>query len=1038
MNLKFTFKTYRLLLLCVINLMAFQMAIAQKASVTGKVIDETGSPIPGVSVVIKGTTKGTTTNNDGNYTINANPKDFLIFSFVGYITEAVAVNNQNVVNLTLKEDAQILDEVVAIGYGTQRKKEITGAVVQISNEVISKSSTYDIGSALQGQIAGVSVQASDGAPGSEANIQIRGINSLNGKNEPLFVVDGIPYSGDPKLSISEIETIDVLKDAASASIYGTRGSGGVILITTKKGKIGQMKVSLDGYYGIQKITSGVPRQDFEENLYTEFKLAATNNGTHYQNAYHVLEQNRYGFTNNTDYNSTIVNDNAPIQNYSLNISGGKSDLSYNINANYFNQQGSIINSSLGRFNVRANTRFVKNKFTFTTSLGIRLDDQDYAPFGLLLEVYRNRPYQAPIDVNATTIGNAGPNGSNDAIRLGFLAARLKQTDNRKGNNLNGNIQAEYQITPNLKYTIRTGGSVSSDLRIRVNPSFVVLDNLGVRQPEPLPSGVYNQSSRGTSFTAENLLAFNKKFGSHNLGLLAGYSMERYTNSSFFAQKFGIVNNEVVNLNGTTINPNAGSLGDNVNSLIGMITRAQYDYKGKYLLSVSARRDGSSRFSKTYRWGYFPSVSAGWNISDEAFMQNISDKISNLRLRASFGTTGNQNFANYTNAANIVLGKDYTFGGDGSDVLALGFTQTGFANANVKWETSQQTNLGLDAGFFQGKLTFSADVYNTNKKDMLIPLLLPPTTGAGVGSTVVLNVGDMTNKGLELAAGYKSKGKFSWGVSGTYSKNINTVTKMSAANKLLYLVGSTGADLSGNNDRLTVLKEGLIAGAFMLIPTNGLIKTQEELDTYKKIDPTAKIGDLRYIDALTVDTDGDGIPDAGDNKINDDDRVFMGSGTPKFELGLNLNADYKNFDFQTQWFGAFGGKVFNGTKLYAYYHGTHKDLVYQYTSANVDSNIPIFRGGAHTNFRGWSDYFLEDGSFVRLRNVSLGYTLSNSIANKMHISKLRVYVAAQNPITLTKYQGFNPEVGNDGLNSRGIDKGNYPISAQYRMGFSFEF
>ncbi|GHB63745.1 SusC/RagA family TonB-linked outer membrane protein [Persicitalea jodogahamensis] len=1017
-------------------------AFAQEVLVTGKVTSEAGEIVPGATVVVQGTSRGTTSNAEGNYSISAPGNGTLVVSFVGYETTGIPINGRSKLDIVLKEGAIELEQVVAVGYGTQRKKEVTGAVGQVTNEVLVKSSTADLGTALQGQIAGVSVQASSGAPGATANIQIRGINSVTGANEPLYVVDGIPYSGDPRLSMSEIETIDVLKDAASASIYGTRGSGGVILITTKQGKAGAMKVSLDGYYGIQKITSGVPRSDFEGQMYSNFLYTNNINGTHLGNTWTPLETNRWGFTNNTDINDVIQQDNAPIQNYALNISGGKQDLSYSINANYFGQKGAIINSGYDRFNVRANTSYVRNKWTFRTSIGLRLEDQQYEPWGMLLEVYRYKPFQQMIDPNVGTIQDAGNNGSNEAINLGTLTARVKQTDRRKGGHFNGSLQAQYQLTNNIKLLSRFAATNTYNTRVRVNPLFVTYDNEGIRLPEVVRSGVYNSSDQAPTFVWENTITYSKRFGEHKVDLLGVYSMEKYSYSSFYAQKYGLVSNDITVLNGATLDPSAGSGSgwgqDRTNSLIGMLVRAQYDYKGKYLLSLSTRRDGSSRFSQKYRWGMFPSVSAGWNVSDENFWGSLPAAFSTFKIRGSYGTTGNQNFLDYSNAATITLAKDYVFGREGEDILALGATQTSFANKNVKWETTTQANLGFDLALFNNKLTFTGDVYNTQKRDMLFPLLVPPAAGGGNGATVILNVGDMNNKGIEFSSTYRHSGDLSWSASGTFYKNVNTITKMSGSNKVAYMAGGTVVNGVPNPDRVTVIKEGLIAGAFLVMPTNGIIKSAEELAEYKKLVPTAKIGDLRYIDALTVDTDGDGIPDKGDGLLNDDDRVFGGSGTPDFELGFNLNMDYKGFDLSMQWFGSFGAEVINGSKIYSYYYGTHRDLEYQYTAKNPNSDIPAYRGGGHANNRGWSDYWIEDATFVRLRNISLGYTIPTAVTKRAGISKLRVYAAAQNPITLTKYTGFDPEVGNDGLQTRGLDKGSYPISSQYRLGLQFDF
>lgn len=1003
---------------------------AQNITVTGTVRSSEGEPIPGANIVVKGTTRGTISGADGGYSIEVPADGTLVFSFIGYEKLEVPVKGKSKINANLKLSTIGLEEVVAIGYGTVRKKEVTGAVAQVSSDVLQQTATSDLGAALQGQIAGVNVQASSGSPGASSNIQIRGLSSVTGANAPLFVVDGIPYDGDPKLSNSEIETIDVLKDAASAAIYGTRGAGGVILITTKQGKAGRMKVGVDSYYGIQNITSSAPVMDFEEYLFANFIWTNNLNGTHYDNTWTPLESNRYQFTNRTDLEKVLVVDNAPIQNHSLNISGGKEGLTYNVVANYFDQEGSIINSSYSRFNVRANTNYVKDRWTFRTSLGFRVEEKESEPWQLLLEAYKYKPYQGAVDPDANIIQDGGNKGSNDAIAMSNLMAKLKQSDVRDGDHFNGSLQAEYKLHKNVRLTSRIGASYTNNTRVRINPLFRAYDNEGDIIPMQVRSGVYNSSDRSHSFAWENTINFDKKFGDHRVRALGVFSTESYTYTFFYAQKYDLLSNDITVLNGATMDPDAGSgkgwSQDRTNSLVGILGRLQYDYKGRYLLSVSARHDGSSRFSKKYRWGTFPSVSAGWNVSDEQFWDGLRNTFSGLKLRASYGTTGNQNFLDYSNAATITLEKDYVLGPEENDRLVLGATQTAFANRNVKWETTIQRNIGFDLSMFDNKFTFSGDFYNTDKEDMLFPLLVPPSTGAGQNATVILNVGNMNNKGMEFAANYRHSGKFSWYAGATYSKNVNKITKMSGANKIAYMSGGTVVDGVPNSDRVTVIKEGYEAGAFFVMPTDGIISNEEELLEYQKLVPTAKLGDLRY-----VDSDNSGI-------LDDNDRIYAGSGAPEFELGLNLGADYKGFDFSMQWYGSFGNEIINGTDIYTYMHGTHKDLIYQWTVHNPTSQIPANRGRDHWNYRGYTDYWVEDGTFVRLRNVTLGYTLPASLVKKAGIAKMRVYLAAQNPITITKYDGFDPEVGNDGLQTRGIDKGNYPISSQYRAGIQFEF
>lgn len=1002
------------------------LAFGQQVQVSGTVSDNQG-PLPGVSVIVKGTSNGTVTDFDGKYSIKAEPNGTLIFSYIGYKTEEIAIGGRQTINLSLEENVSALDEVVVVGYGAQKKKELTGAVAQVKSEELLKTSTADIGTALQGQIAGVNVTASSGQPGSEANVMIRGLTSINGANRPLYVVDGIPFDGDPKLSINEIETIDVLKDGASAAIYGTRGAAGVILITTKKGKEGQMKISLDSYYGLQHITSATPLLNVEDKLYTTFLQGAAMNDSRYGNTWTTIEQSPHLLTNNTDLVDVIQNDMAPVQNHSLTLSGGKDGLTYNITGNYYGQEGVIIKSGYDRFNVRANSQFKRGNWNISTGISFRVEDREYAPWGLLLNAIKYIPYQPYIDPDTSIIENAG-DGTN-ANNLSYLGYLLLQEDNQENNYFDGNLNITYNFTDNLKITSRVASSYDNGTRITINPKFVAYRDDGTEVTSQR-SKVKNLSSLAKKLTWENILNYQKSFGDHNINFTGVYSAEKYTYSEFFAEKSDLVSNDITVLNGATADPNVGS-GSNQwtqnreSTLIGMLARLQYNYKGKYLLSGAVRRDGSSRF-KDEPWGVFPSVSAGWNVSDEKFWTPLKNTVSSFKLRGSRGTTGNQGIADYTYTPTITLENDYVLGAGDYQNLLLGATQTGFANPKVRWETSVSLNGGFDLGFFDNKLTLSGDIYETKKQDMLFPVLLPPTAGGGTNAEVTLNVGDMTNKGIEFAMNYRHSGELSWNAGLTYTRNDNTITKMSGSNKIIYFDDSSISGHDNDQDLVSALAEGYEGGAFFLIETDGTIKTEEELAEYREIVPDAQLGDLKYID---YDNNG---------TIDINDRQYMGSGTPEFEMGLNLSAYYKNLDFSMQWYGSFGAEIINGNKALAYKVGNHQDLVYQWTPQNNTSDIPVNRNATHNNYRGQTDYWLEDGTFVRLRNISLGYTIPKEYTEVLGITKFRVYVAAQNPLTITKYDGYDPEVGNNGLSTRGIDKGTYPVSSQIRTGLQIEF
>ncbi len=1028
----------------IVCLLFFGFGVVQAQTQVKGVVTSEGEPLPGASVVVKGTSNGTVTDFDGNYEIKANVGDNLVFSYIGYKDKQIVIEGDNsTINVVLEADVAALEEVVVVGYGVQKKKEVTGAVAQVKAESIENIATSDLGTALQGQIAGVTVVASSGAPGAEANVQIRGLTSVFGGNSPLYVVDGVPFNGDPRLSMSEIETIDVLKDAASAAIYGTRGAAGVILITTKKGKEGKMNISLNSYYGTQNITSGIPTLDKEDGLYRLFLTSNAQNGSVYGNTWTVIERSPHQLTNNTSLVDVIENDNAVIQNHSLNVSGGREGLAYSVNANFYNQEGSIINSGLERFNVRANTQYNKGKWKLDTGISFRIEEQEHAPWGITKEVISYSPLQPAIDPNVTERSDAG-DGSG-AANLSNLGYRLIQRDNAENQYFDGNLGISYDITDNLNFTSRGSLSADNGTRRRINPQYIVFDDEG-KQIATQRSLIYNESYLDKKTTWEQILNYHKEFGNHSVNLTGVYSAEKYTYSQFWGQRANIFNNNITVLNGGTSDPNAGSgnsrwTEDRVTTFNGMLGRLQYNYKEKYLLSVSVRRDGSSRFEKE-PWGVFPSMSMGWNVSDEKFWKYLENTVSSFKLRASRGTTGNSAIADYGFAPIITLENDVVFGSDNDENLQLGAVQQAYKNGDLKWETSISTNFGYDISFLDNRLTFSSDVYTTKKKDMLSQVLLPPSQGVnGNDAILIVNVGDMENKGFEMAANYRHDGKFSWNLGITYSENDNVVTRMSDNVKSIYFEDSEISGTDNDTDKVTILREGLEAGAFMLVKTDGVIQTEDELAEYLEEYPTsgAKLGDLKLLDALTEDTDGDGVADAGDGVIDVNDQQYAGSGAPEFEMGLNFSANYKNFDFTTQIYGSFGAEIINGNKAFAYQVGTHRDLKYGWSPANPESEIPIYRGSTtHNNVRGFSDYWLEDGTFVRFRNITLGYSYPKSRLEKIGVSKLRLYVTGQNLITLTKYDGYDPEVGNNGLSTRGIDKGTYPISSQIRVGLQLEF
>lgn len=1009
---------------------------AQKTAVRGKVIlDADKSEAIGASVQLEGQTIGTVTDLEGHFVLQSpTPKGVLVVSYIGYKTVKMPFNpSKKFYNISLREDTETLEEVVVVGYGTMRKKEVTGAVARVVADDLSKVSTSDLGTAMQGLVAGVNVQASSGEPGAKSNIQIRGLSSISGSNSPLYVVDGIPYESDPGLSSSEIESIDVLKDAASAAIYGTRGAAGVILITTKQGKEGEMKVSVNGYYGVQKITSTIDLMNTAELTYVNIlknRRSETGQNDTDDNAWTSLQQYSNNFFNDSNLYDVIINNYAPIQNYSVSLSGGRKELTYSLVANYFDQEGVIINSDYKKYNVRANSTFKRGRWTVNSTLGFMLGDQIAPGYGLLTQSYTQKPTQSQIDPDASITSAGG--ADSELTNMSNTMARIKEYTTKKTDNFNGNFYIGYNILKDLTISTRLGINYTNLKEVKVNPLFELYDSEGNLRPSTVRSGMRNAHGRTTSLTWENMLNWSKKIKKHDFKLTAVFSTEQYKYNYFYASIQDLTTNDIPSLNAGSadmlVGTGSGQWGqDRTTSLVGILGRVQYNYAGKYMFSASLRRDGSSRFSKANRWGMFPSVSAGWNVSEEGFWKKYRKVVNSFKLRASLGTTGNQNFTDYSYAAGIDKNYDYAFGTTGKETLGLGSAQTNYSNPNVVWETTQQVNAGIDLGLFQNKFTLSLDVYESNKKDMLFPMVIPPINGAGSSATVVLNAGNMRNRGIELALGHRNRiGKVNYNVNMTFSKNENKITEMGGENEMYYF--SDGRPVTGNNtDLVTAIKVGYEAGAFFVMPTEGLINTEQKLAEYQKLKSNARMGDLMYVDRN------------GDGKISDDDRIYGGSGMPDCELGINMGASYNGFDFSMSWYASIGNDIIDGSKIYAYQNNTHKDLIYQWSYTNPTSSIPTAWGSAtHDNYRCYADIWVEDGSFLRLKNLILGYSLPKKIVTKIGLNKCRFYLAADNLLTLTKYRGYDPEVGSNGLSKRGLDLGTYPISVQMRGGFQIEF
>ena len=1000
---------------------------AQSITVSGTITSsEDKSPIPGVSVVIQGTQKGVSSDFDGLYSIKANVGDVLVFSYIGMQEKSLKVKNAKM-NVVLDPAVEALEEIVVIGYGSVKKKEVTGALVQVKAEDLENVVSADVGGALQGQAAGVNIISSS-EPGGDSEILIRGITSLTGSNNPLYVVDGIVQDGDPRIPPSDIESLNILKDASSTAIYGVRGAAGVILITTKQGKPGTLRVRLNASYGIQNRNAAVPLMNSVEQTYFDIVTNRNVNGATDDQVNLQILQNPQQFQNETDLNQLLFTNNQPIQNHNVNISGGSDDITYNVTLGFFEQKGLQINADFNRFNVRANTVYQKNKLRIQSSVAM-MTDQRAIPQGFLLSqavVYR--PTQPGIDLNGF---DELSQGGDDVNRLGWVIESLRTTNIQKRTRSNVNFNVNYELLKGLKLTGNFGLTKDNLIGKITRPYQEIRNSQGLLQSQPANSFLDMRTRFTTNLVAEFGATYNKTIlEDHNLTFTAFATLTDNHSEAFTARRRGLTNPDATTLDLATGEQSVTSGFDYEYKSLGLIGRFQYNYKDKYIFSSSVRKDRSTSFDRNINTGVFPSVSVAWNMHEESFWAPLKRTINNFRVRASQGSSGNDRVGAYAYLPGIVQNLNYygVDGTTGNETVNLGSVQTVFRNELLSWETTTERNFGIDLAMFRNKLTISADYYDRSNEDMLFPVFLPPSAGGGNNANIILNVGNMTNKGLELAVGYRGrKGNFRYRMNGTFSTNQNRITKISGNTDFLFTNDFGLVSRASQQSRVTALKVGREVSSFFLWRTNGIIDTEEKLAEYQKIDNNARMGDTRFIDQ-----NKDGI-------LDDNDRVYSGSGLPDFEIGYTFNANYKNWDFSMNWYAAIGQEIMNGFDAWAYGFGRHKDLIYQWSEVNRDSPIPAYRNDIrrHPNYLGYSDLWLEDGSYLRLKQVSLGYTIPKKTVEKWGLNRMRFYLRSQNPLTFTKYSGYNPEIGG-GIAGKGLDKNTGPIAVQWIFGMNLNF
>lgn len=1024
---------------------------AQQLTVKGIVKDAAGEPIIGASVLVKGTTNGTITDFDGNFELrNVDQGASVEVTFVGYVPQTLKAAPS--LNVILKEDTQALDEVVVIGYGTQKKSVVTASIAKVGDEVLAQTAPVRLDNALKGLAAGVQVSTQNGQPGSAAKIRIRGTGTIN-NSDPLYIVDGMPIGGGiDNISPSDIASIEVLKDAASAAVYGARAANGVVLVTTKQGTIGKPKVTYDFSYGWQ--SAWRKRKMLNATQYATLM----NEAASYAGQSPVFANTNLG--EGTDWQDVLFNDNAPVMNHQLSVSGATEKVNYYVSAGYYTQDGIIggnyDKSNYERFSIRSNTQYTlfdeskkRNwlkslKFNLNVSysrinnIGVTAGSLTGSPLGDALfmdptmsvyadsedqlQNYDHNTYGDPIHDQLTGKLLAMP--SDKFNELANPLARLSAQPGRKNNSdkIIANVSAELGIWDNLKYRVSWG----SDLAFWgwdewSHPYYL---NKNAKSDN---SNAQSQMNRGYTWQIENVLTYDKTLGDHSFAVVLGQSAQRYTSHYLQGQAFDLIeyNADKAGIDFTTglasdgRRDTWGGNGD-PNSLASYFGRLSYNYAERYMLQATVRRDGSSRFGTNNKWATFPSVSVGWNLTNEPFMEQRPEWLTSTKVRLSWGKNGNENIGNFRYTANVATGNNYVFGNAANQTIVMGSKPSGTPNADLKWEESEQTNVGVDFGFFNNALTFTVDYFEKKTIGMLKTMAIPSYLGE---SLPYGNVGTMKNSGVEFELGYKyNKGDFNFGV----SANVSYIK-----NELVELGNADGFEMGDHVHQIGEVsrsENGYPYPYFYGFKTDGIIQNQQEANEYNtKYGASAQPGDVRFVD---LNENG---------AIDDGDKTMIGKGNHDWTFGINLTAGYKNWDFSMLFSGALGGEILDVTRrLDCDYVNLPAEFMDRWHGEGTSNTMPrfVWGGGENGNYR-ISDLYVHNGNYARIKNIQLGYTLPKSLTQKFFVSRLRLYVAAENLLTLTSYKGLDPELGG-GERSNGIDRGYYPQARTYTVGLNLTF
>ncbi len=983
--------------------------LAQVRPVTGRIsAADTKETLPGATIVVKGTTKGTSTDIDGKFSLALSPGDLvLVVSFVGYQTQEVTVGSQSILNIVLEPSQVMLSELVVIGYGTVRKSDLTGSVGSVKSKELTKVTSLSPEQSLQGKVAGVQVTSTSGAPGATPSVRIRGVGTFN-NSSPIYVVDGVILDNISFLNTADIASMEILKDASATAMYGSRGANGVILITTKTGTVGQEKTnfSYSGEYSIQSLSKKIDLLDGREFATIANEIPGDPN------------YNNLDAVPNTDWQSLIFH-TAPINNHQLSAWGATKKTTYYIGIGYFNQKGIIDKSGYERVTLKLNNTYnLTDHLKFGNNITLSPYKQQNAP-DVVFQAYRAWPTLEPYRADGTFAGVQG---------VGNPLASIEYTNSfNKGVRAVGNLYAEASFLKNFVAKTSLGIDAAYNKNENFSPAYTVLYYDGTESMQKhTKSSLSKGSSDNLTWLWENTLSYNRTFNKHSLNAVAGYTMQNSSSEFLNASGENIIRDgsdfwylQYTNISGSGINGNLDNgVDEGLNySMISYLARANYTYNEKYILTATFRRDGSSKFATANRWGVFPSLAAGWNISQESFVKNISE-ISKLKLRASWGKIGNEKI-DYTKRFSLTQPNLVTVFGKG-DIIYPALTYDKSGNPDLKWEVTSQTDIGLEIGLFKDKLTAEFDYYNRTTDDILVELSTPGFLGNGQNQKITYNAGKVLNRGFEANLNWRDKiGEVGYSI-GILASTVH--------NEVISVGGSSGIDslLLGGNIKgfLTQSREGLPIGAFYGYKTDGVFQNQAELDAYPHAGD-AQVGDLRRVDVN------------GDQVINDQDRTYLGSPIPTFIFGFNAEVTYKDFDFSFSIQGQTGNKIYNAKEFIrpdAYNFEQH--VMGRWTGDGTSNSEPRATFGGYNYMP--SDKFIQDGSFARLRSVVIGYTLPEAFSQKIHMQQFRVYIKGNNIYTLTKFTGYTPEIGSGDVLSNGIDTGIYPVSAVYSFGVNLTF